>query len=222
MTELRHTLAEVQKAGAISQGGNQGWLSRGYLRQNGCGLVSCTDVLLYLHRHRAGCRMELFRDDPGENELYLPQYERWTEQIRRKYLPVIPHVGTTGFLVAGGLNRCFSHCGIPLRASWCVLEGRLWERMEAMLREDIPVILAVGANLPLPLNRKKLMLYRNTEGVPAVGISAHFVTVTGLDREWMRVSSWGREYYIRRAEFSAYVRKHSGYAVSNLVWIRPV
>jgi len=48
-------------------------------------------------------------------------------------------------------------------------------------------------------------------------IKAHYVTVTGLDRRWMRVSSWGKEYYISRGEYEQYVKKHSSFLISNIV-----
>ena len=49
---------------------------------------------------------------------------------------------------------------------------------------------------------------------------SHYVTVTGLDDEWAQISSWGREYYINRREYDAFVRLHSASLFSNILYIK--
>ncbi|MFQ7549242.1 MAG: hypothetical protein ACLRMZ_01540 [Blautia marasmi] len=41
-----------------------------------------------------------------------------------------------------------------------------------------------------------------------------------MDETWMRVSSWGKEYYINRQEYYNYVRKHSSFLISNICYIK--
>ena len=48
------------------------------------------------------------------------------------------------------------------------------------------------------------------------------LTVTGLDGEWMRVSSWGRELYISRAAYEAYMHARSIPLFTNLLYLKRV
>ncbi|MCA5962640.1 hypothetical protein LC724_22785 [Blautia sp. RD014234] len=92
-----------------------------------------------------------------------------------------------------------------------------------MLAHDIPVILLVGPNFPFVWGKHRLNMYhRSPEGEysPSCQIKAHFVTVTGMDDTWMRVSSWGKEYYINRQEYVNYVKKHSSFLISNICYIK--
>ena len=92
-----------------------------------------------------------------------------------------------------------------------------------MLSDDIPVILAVGPNLPFVWKKEKLTFYtKNHEGnlLPTAKTKAHFVTVTGRDGAWLRISSWGKEYYISIREYREYVKSHSSFLVSNVIDIK--
>ena len=57
--------------------------------------------------------------------------------------------------------------------------------------------------------------------LPAARTRAHYVIVTGIAGEWLRISSWGRMYYIRIAEYEDYVRRYSCPLFSNICFIRP-
>ena len=101
--------------------------------------------------------------------------------------------------------------------------GKLWQRCEDMLRRDIPVIFSVGANFPKIWGRERLRLYTKLpDGTfrPSGSVRAHFMTATALDDTHIRVSSWGRMYYISRGEFDEYVKKHSGSIICNIVYIK--
>ena len=92
-----------------------------------------------------------------------------------------------------------------------------------MLERDLPVVISVGPNLPLIWQRHKLRFYIKTPSgsyLPGPQTLAHYVTVTGMDEEWLRVSSWGRMYYINRREYLLYVKEHSAKLVSNILVIR--
>lgn len=221
MVGLKHPYPSVLYGGVPSYGGSQKELEQKYMKRSACGVIACTDLLLYLHRHRPGCRTELFREDPGEGPVPAELYNRWVRHIRQQDLPVIPYLGTFGVEGALALNRYFKRHGISLHAAWGVKKGNLWRSIEAMLANDIPVILAVGANIPLPLHLHKLNFYRRGQTVPACKTCAHFVTITGIDETNLRISSWGREYYIRREEFWEYARRYSSFAVSSTMWVWP-
>jgi len=40
-----------------------------------------------------------------------------------------------------------------------------------------------------------------------------------MDELWLRVSSWGREYYIRRSEYLSYSRLHSLSLTCNILLV---
>ena len=221
MTGLTYPYLSVCYGGVPSYGGNQNRLERARLKRSACGVIACTDLLLYLHRHRPGCGTAIFSDDSGVGAVSEEVYHGWVRRFRRGYLPVIPYVGTIGVEIALALNRYFKRYGIPLRASWGVGKKRLWQSVEEMLTCDIPVILAVGANFPVPLPLHKLNFYREGQTAPACRTCAHFVTVTGMDEKCLRISSWGREYYIRREELWEYARRHSTFFLSSILVVRP-
>ena len=88
-----------------------------------------------------------------------------------------------------------------------------------MLADDLPVILCVGHALP----GKKLSFYhRSADGAMRVAarVSGHYVTVTGMDERWLRISSWGRELYIDRHELDMYARSVGGSFLTNIVVLR--
>lgn len=109
-----------------------------------------------------------------------------------------------------------------MRASWGLRFGQILPRIEAMLQQDIPVILAIGPNFPPLLGRKKVTFYRleNGEYLPAAETAAHFVVVTGIVGEYLQVSSWGKEYYMFWPEYQRYVKKCSSFFASNICRIR--
>ena len=138
---------------------------------------------------------------------------------------MIPKLGINGFMLAGGLNLFFRRYSLPYRASWGIGSGRLFEQIELQLVQDIPVILSVGPNFPLFWQKNELTFYAAfSDGSlrPSCRIKAHYVTVTGIDEKCLKISSWGREYYIDREEYMSYIRRHSGSLVSNIVKIRSV
>ena len=95
--------------------------------------------------------------------------------------------------------------------------------MEDMLSRDLPVILSVGPNFPAFWHNNRLPFYtRNADGAyrKAASTKGHFVTATGIDADWVRISSWGREYYINRAEYEQYTRENSYSVFNNLLYLR--
>ena len=43
--------------------------------------------------------------------------------------------------------------------------------------------------------------------------------LTGMDENWLQISSWGRRYYINRAEFTDYVHRFSMNYLSSILYI---
>ena len=216
MTALRHPGPAILREGRRTSGGDQRWLKSPAAQKYGCGVVAAVDLLLYLHRHGEG-QSEFFRGVP-EGDIPWEVYDYCADRLRKRYLPLLPLFGLNAWVLAAGLNRYFREYRLPYRAGWGGAPGRLWAEMEAMLARDIPVILCIGVNFPFP--KHKLGLYQGEDPREAGATRAHYVTVTGLDEEWMTVSSWGQVYQARREEFDRYRYRHSCGLYSNIVKVR--
>ena len=221
-TALSHPLPVIVDGNLRCFGGTQMLLPKQSIRETGCGLISSANLMAYLTRFH-GLRDGLFDRFSGLDAIPLADFNRACMNICRGLLRPWPHLGMTGTAVAAGLNREFRRRGIPYRARWCFRSGPLWERMAAMLEKDLPVILAIGPNLPRFWRRKKLVLYRqdaNGNHIPAARTSGHFVTATAMDGDWITVSSWGRRYCISRAEYEDYSKRYSGSWFCNMILLK--
>ena len=140
-------------------------------------------------------------------------------------MPLIRPLGVNGLVLAMGMNRLLRRYKLPYRAFWAVSGRKFWDRVEELLRQDLPVIFSVGPNFPALWRKERLTFYsRRPDGsfFPANSARAHSITATGCDETWLRISSWGREYYIRRSEYDEYVRKNSTSLVSNVLMLRRI
>ena len=221
MLTLQHPYISVDVRGRASFGGGQQHSPDSMVRRCGCGIIAAADLLLYLSRyHTPG--VAGFDGLFAEGPIPLPDYNALILRLHRRYFPVIPCAGISGPMLMAGLLRVFRDRHMPFTARWCFSHERLWARIETQLQHDIPVILAVGPNFPAFWGKKTVRFYRKTDTgayIPASGARAHFITVTGLDETWMQISSWGRLYYLSRAEFIAYARGESLAPASNILLV---
>ncbi len=207
MPELKRPYPRILSGEAASCGGSQSWFADASFRACGCGVVACADTLLYLR---------------GAETLSREEYIDYVNRLRR-YFPLIPYRGIDGVRLAIGMNACLRRYELPLHAGWCASGERFWDRLAAMLASDVPGIVSVGPNFPRLWGAEKLALHCRTEQgayVETERAKAHFLTVTGLDGTWMRVSSWGRELYIERAAYERYMRRFSAALLTNLLYLR--
>ena len=203
--ELERPYPRIRTGETLSCGGSQNWFEDANFHACGCGVVACADTLLYL---------------TGRDELTWEEYDSYVNRLRR-FFPLIPRRGIDGVRLAMGMNACLRRAGVPVRAGWSVSGRRFWERLERQLSDDLPAIVAIGPNFPRLWGGEKLTLYRKTDGgyAEADCTKGHFLTATGLDGEWMRVSSWGRELYIARRDYERYM-KAQGALFTNLLRLR--
>ena len=219
MVSLQHPYPAVDWAEEGSFGGSQSRSAKWQIRQCGCGAVAMTDMVVYLTRHH-GCEApppvtEIADRDPIPAELY----DQCCCDLQRKYLPMTPPFGINGLALAAGMNAyCVLH-RIPYRFRWNVTKGKLVSLTRQALERDLPVVLAIGPNLPALWQRHKLRLYRkNGDTYTAVtSVKAHYVMVTAMDESWLEISSWGKKYYIHKQEYLRYGEKHSAFLVHNIL-----
>lgn len=213
MIGLTYPYLQVSDGVRMSYGGSQMRSDSAVIRKCGCGPVAALDTLWYL-KHR------------GQTEaVTLTEYNAMLSDICCRYFPLVPPCGINGIAFTVGMNRLFNAQALPYQASWMLSGSRLWERSAEMLSRDIPVILSVGPNFPAFWQNNRLPFYikSTAEGYRrAAATKGHFVTATGIDSDWVRISSWGCKYYINRAEYEHYTRKNSLYIFSNLLYLREV
>jgi hypothetical protein len=211
MIGLQRPYPTVDYGTGVSYGGSQMHSEKAAIRKCACGPVAALDLLRYLDTGSL--------DEP----VSLLEYNRELERLCRHYFPLLPPFGINGFMLILGLNRLFIERKLPYRAFWAASGHRLWNRVENQLSQDLPVILSVGPNFPAVWQKHLLDFYvksRDGRYIKSTCTKSHYVTATGIDAEWVRISSWGRCYYINRKEYEAYVRKHSNYLFSNMVLLK--
>lgn len=222
MLSLRHPFISIHHDGHDTYGGGQQHSRNTMVNKCGCGIIAATDTLLYLCRYHTGVMPPPFRqlDNPGP--LPSPLYDDCILEMRHSFFPLIPYLGINGLMLMNGMERFFWKYHMPFSARWCFTRSGMWEKMEQMLLADIPVIMSVGPNFPVLWGKERTCFYvRTSSGSyhPASGARAHYYTVTGMDETWLRISSWGRLYYLNRAEFEQYVNRHSAGFISNILYI---
>ena len=219
---LKHDYPSVTRGIGQSYGGSKMFADDAVLKKVGCGVVAVLDLLLYLSGKDEGLGCGLLRDIPERGPIPVEKYNALLHALRR-YLPLIPGHGINGLMLSLGIDRIFLKYRMPYTAFWGVPYAVLWQRIEEMLRDDIPVILSIGPNFPLLWRKQELKMYSRTgsgDYHPGPATHAHYVMVTGMDELWLRVASWGRMYYISKSEYLQYVRSHSARLVSNILYVK--
>ena len=203
-TELKRPYPAIRTGASLSCGGSQNWFPDENFRLCGCGVIACADVLLYL---------------TGQTELTREEYFAHVAALR-KYFPLIPRRGIDGVRLAVGFNLCARRMGVNARAGWSASGAKFWMRLERQLKNDLPAIISIGPNFPRVWGNERLPLYRKTEdGFAEAGrTKGHFLTVIALDDEWMEVSSWGQQLYLKRSSYTDYMRRQ-GALLTNLLFL---
>lgn len=215
--EIKDSYISVIHEGEVSYGGNQQWFAGKVMRGYGCGAIGAADVLMYLMR-RQPSKIRIPFTFPCEKAIYQNCVNFW----RKKYFPILPRLGMSGWLLVMGLSRSFRKYRLPYRVRWGVPLARMQAAIEEMLKADIPVILSVGPNFPILWGKQGVPLYRkNGEGtyIKRQDIRAHYMVVTGIVDGKLRVSSWGKEYWIDWEEYLEYIKRYSWGLVSNICHI---
>jgi len=223
MLRLKNPYVSVEYSNGGSFGGNQRLSDNNTVRQVGCGVIASADLLIYISRYHAGARFEFFPELNKKNPLSPDTYYNFVEKLRRFYFPLIPFHGMNGLGLMAGMQLFFKRHALPYSCHWCIKDKGIWEKVSEMLASDIPVIMSVGPNFPFIWKNGRATLYKKNENgelVPASLVKAHFITITGIDENWLEISSWGQCFYLNRRMYEEYVSKYSAPLVSNILYIR--
>lgn len=220
--KLKHEYPGTVRGGKRTVGGNQRHLDSKTLQHCGCGVVAVTDLVRYLHLYHASGSSDVFSGVPREAVIPVPVYDLCVKRMRRQFIPVTYPVGTTGFALAIGLNRYFRCYDLPLKARWGVKKDEVWQEIDRMLDDDLPVILSVGNRFPCFWKKDGAAVYRRVGGAmeKAGQLHAHYVTVLEMDDRWLKIASWGKEYFLSKEEFLRYRDENSLNLLCNIVSIR--
>lgn len=243
------SIPEEDTNGTVSSsyGGSQQWFMRTALfgtdtrlSRFGCGNTALCDLCLYLTRQSHTSTPETRLAESPDHPISRQSYLDYARLMNRRYTFTLPFLGCTGFSLSLSLNHFFLRRRLSYRAHymWLNTPKRMLSAIQTSLRQDIPVILAIGPNFPYFRGRHGVMFYtqnpkkapgRNSSFLPSANqhVHAHYVTVTGLfypspSRPMLSISSWGKQYYISYRELRNYIRKYGLSFTSSLICVRPV
>lgn len=222
-----------------SYGGNQNWfsterwMSRDYqIHKWGCGVVAMGDLFLYLAKYNpmyvtgaAGLAKV------SHSVLEWEDYQKYLLYLYHTYASVMPGSGMNGFALASSVRRYCIKYKIPMTIAWkgFLDDQSMLRVIQKMLKEDLPVILSIGPNVPLVFRKKGIPFYVLSDKNEFVSsgsrnVYRHFVTVTGIvylkhKKIMLKLSSWGKEYYMDYQEYRTYVKEEGDTITSSLLYL---
>jgi len=236
-------------------GGSQMWFptnhrySKDYiLHSYGCGTIATADMFLYLALQNVTLQSpETEIALRGATEVSYDNYDPYVRIINDNYTKTRRIIAVLGPTIASAINKYSSSYNFGYQAiwKWSLTYYDMYDIIEEMLQQDIPVILSIGPNTPNLWGKKGISFYErreieyleNTElgseilkpyyykAVKQV-INGHYVTVTALikddvtSRIMLRISSWGKQYYVNYEEYREYVETTSGTFTSSVVYVK--
>ncbi|SHJ56236.1 hypothetical protein [Parasporobacterium paucivorans] len=223
-----------------SFGGNQNWFALDgdrteyRIHKRGCGLIAVGDIFLHLartdSRYRTPYTSMILRD---EAEPSVAEYKRYIQSLYRKYVWFIPGPGMWVMHLVWMMNQYFKGNGMDLKARWRFPPTRGWRKsvIKKSLKNHLPVILLLGRTrgeiFLLMKNKIGLNLYADEEcsRILKTGVKNHYVVVTdilqkpGTKKTVLKISSWGKLYYIDYDEYCRYVSRYGDPITSSMIII---
>ena len=222
MISLKNPYISVDYENGPSFGGSQTQAVNKTIKHVGCGVIAAADLIIYLSRNHVRLNRD-FMYGLRINPIEPKNYTNFLRHLRNRYFPIIPHIGMNGLGLMTGMELFFKLYKLPFDCHWCISDKGIWDKIEQMLKADIPVIMAVGPNFPFIWKKGRAMLYSKSENgtyIPSGAVKAHFITITGMNEEWLEISSWGRRLYLNRRMYEEYVSKYSASLVSNILYVK--
>jgi len=198
-------------------------------------VIAASDLFMYWAMERPYKETSsAFRTLEKDGNLLKDNYMNFVEYISEQYVYVLPKVGIPNFELIVAVNRylLMHHMGYKATLGYLTDERKLLKKMITMLQKDLPVILLIGMPFPQLLHhtiwsKKKVGInfYTQTEEkgvisykIANTAVKGHFVVVTGIliDSEakekqykvMLRISSWGKEYYVSYYEYCKFEMKY--------------
>jgi len=225
------------------------WYSKDYILHNyGCGTIATADMFLYLAHQNDDFKTSITElAYQGMPEVNYNNYDPYIRKINDNFTKTRRIIAVLGPTVASAINSYSNSYGLGYQASWkwSLTYYDMYELMDEMLHSDIPIILSIGPNTPnlwgkigVPFyERREIDYQENTDPNSGVGkpyyykvkqqnVNSHYVTVTGIlkddvtGRIMLRISSWGKQYYINYEEYRDYIESYSGTYTSSIVYVK--
>jgi len=221
--------------GELTYGGDQGFFKKSKAGSvdalksaMGCGVVAFSDLVLYLgigKKKKSIAESMCYVNQKKEEKAYCQYYNCIYD-----FLGGVSRInGIGGLRLMWGFHRLAKGGQERLRAVWGLSANKLYNRVEEMLKQDIPVILCIPMMLLKKDKKDGLTFYQRSgeEWQVRTVVSGHYVMVTGIVQEcgsgeiFMEISSWGKKYYINWNEYEKLIRTHFlGTILGNILYIR--
>jgi hypothetical protein len=233
-------------------GGSQNWFpadkrfSKDYILHNyGCGTIATADMFLYFALQNEALRSpETEIALNGAKTVEYTNYQPYVRRINDRYTNTRRIIAVLGPKIAAAINKYAETNGFGYRASWkwTLSYYDMYDVIEEMLSQDLPVILSIGPNIPLLWGKKGVPFYQKCEieyqenpdesvskpyyyKVVQNSVNSHYVTVTGIIKDditnavMLRISSWGKQFYVNYEEYRDYIESFSSTITSSVVRI---
>jgi hypothetical protein len=223
-------------------------LSRDYVLHNyGCGTIATADLFLYLALQSESNRSpETMMAIDETDSVNYDNYDDYVRTINAHYTKTKRFIAVLGPTIASAVNSYSNTYMLRYQASWkwALSYYDMFEMISEMLIHDIPVILSIGPNTPNLWGKKGIPFYERYEvEIPADkthptptkqyryrpvihDVNSHYVAVTAIIKDdaastiLLRISSWGKQYYIKYEEYRDYIENYSGTFTSSIVYIK--
>lgn len=201
-------------------GGNQMWFEgvNNIISNEGCGLISASDILLYLaksdEKYATEITNKVTKEPNGKYNYDI--YMAYLAYMEKEYFD-IGEGGVLGTRIANRMNVYNEKYKLGLKAKWCFSENKILPRIIEMIKNDIPVTLSANAiekkhkkEMPNDEWRKKCpQLYTNEdldknedknkdkdedvyshEFTQSSVFHNHYVTITGIYIDEVQNRTW--------------------------------
>lgn len=225
------------------------WYSKDYIIHNyGCGTIAIADMFLYLALQSNEMQTpETFIALRDLGKIEYDNYDSYVRIIHNEYTKTRRFLAVLGPKAANAINSYSDiyDLGLDAKWKWKLTYYDMYDMIEEMLDKDLPVILSIGPNTPNLLGKKGIPFYElreieyqdlKEEGkennkpyyykTAHQNVNGHYVTVTAIVKDdvagriMLRISSWGKQYYINYEEYRDYVENLSGTFTSSIVYVK--
>ncbi|MDA3846083.1 MAG: hypothetical protein PF505_05975 [Vallitaleaceae bacterium] len=252
---LKNYISINQLNNSCSYGGNQGWFheivvdvnkEKAYhkglrIKKYGCGLISATDVLLYINQNNA----EWGETTLKQNQVDMSEYKTLVAEFDRHYFRARRNLGVLGPFLSLGFKKYIRNHKLRLKIKWGTFYSSttIYKKIVLMLKKDVPVIISIGPSRFGDKSRgiALYVLKPNSESMTSnegnqdkviyeayKTIKGHYVVVTGIflnehnKHMMLRISSWGKLYYMDWEEYRNYHLHHSMPFTSSILTVEKV